>query len=52
MSDALCAVVVKTREDLRVAEVFLTNWAGDLLLQLFQFVLHWVWGFRHTFEER
>ena len=34
-SNALLAIVVEAREDLRVVEVFVTNRAGDLLLQLF-----------------
>ena len=47
MSDALLAVVVEAREDLGVAEVFLTNRAGDLLLKLFHPLLHGIRGFRH-----
>ena len=47
MSDALLAVVVETREDLGVREVFLTNRAGDLLIQLLQSLLHGIRGFRH-----
>ena len=47
MSDALLAVVVEAREDLGVAEMFLTNGAGDLLIQLFQSLLHGIRSFRH-----
>ena len=50
LSDALLAVVVETRKDFGIAEVLLTKRAGDLFLQLFQFLLHGVWGFRHAFE--
>jgi len=47
LSDALFAVVVEAGEDLGLAEVILTNGAGDLLLQLFQSLLYCVWSFSH-----
>jgi len=47
LSDALFAVVVEAGEDLGLAEVILTNGAGDLLLQLFHSLLYRVWSFSH-----
>ena len=47
LSDTLLAIVVEVREDLGVMEVFMTNGAGYLLLQLLQPFLHGIWSFCH-----
>ena len=46
MSDTLFAVVVEAGEDFGLAEVVLTNRAGDLL-QLFQPLLYDIQSFSH-----
>ncbi len=50
LEDALLAVVVETREELRLCVAFLADSAGDISLQVFQTLLLMSYTFCHGGE--